>query len=293
MMGDLIIDDINGYYDHNLNACQPSFALYGVIASSIVDFALSIITLILFLRPLIKLNKLHAAPETKPIEYHVRKSQHGTTDKSYDVELQLETSIDLGNGPSLKLKKSETDHETITKIIGNNSSSNPNSPRSLQLPTIGGIPLQISTESIGVIDEEIPTPVSMERKKTDTLSLEMGTIQGTHIVPSSSRTDHSHVHPLANRGESRRSITRMKKKKKKTKDSGFDELIARYALLVIISIISSVVFHVTIPLTSWSTDLWPIDDAINVWCIIFTNKANYRIYRKVCCCCNKMIKACV
>eukprot|EP01084_Bolivina_argentea_P268142 455371_1 len=82
--------------------------------------------------------------------------------------------------------------------------------------------------------------------------------------------------------------------KKNTLDTNpFAELIPRYALLVIISIGSTLILHFVILVYESSTDITnPLDNVINVWCVILINKANIPVYNKLCWCCKGMIQKC-
>ena len=362
MMGDLVIDGINGYFDPNINACQPIFALYGVISGGIVDFGLSIITMILFLRPLIRLSKIHHAA-------HVQKGKGDTsagTDSEYTTEIEIETSIgDISQTsgsqtsthgqptiilkPQLSAQRSiagfplsiqverNSNHIPIQNPFKNKHQHDPvpictNSPaspsNSLPFRSIAGIPIdQISAD---IIEEEVSTPVSpsnvvempvtfkynvsnvtqhssaspppipipspdrLEEARTDTLRTATMTNTVTNTITRTNTNTMDTLMTLSQTNSVSKKLRKRKRKKRKKRDATLDELITRYALLVNIAILSSVIIHILTPLTSWTTDLGaPIDDAINVWCIILINKANNKVYHKLCCCCNKMITTCV
>ena len=68
----------------------------------------------------------------------------------------------------------------------------------------------------------------------------------------------------------------------------------RYALLVIIAIVSTTIFYVILTLWEGSGDLVaPINACCNVWCIILIHKANQNVYNKICFSCHGgMTKCC-
>lgn len=76
------------------------------------------------------------------------------------------------------------------------------------------------------------------------------------------------------------------------RDEALDELTVRYALLVIIAVVSSAILHGKAIIRDWTTDLSPIDDAINVWCIVLFFKVNDNVYNRLCCSCHKLMKVC-
>eukprot|EP01084_Bolivina_argentea_P270877 460715_1 len=59
MIQDLTTGNVSGYYNMDIHACSATFETWGVLLSAFVDFILSVITLILFIRPLIKLNLMN------------------------------------------------------------------------------------------------------------------------------------------------------------------------------------------------------------------------------------------
>ena len=167
----LTISDIvftQGYYDVDINACVPHFPLWGLIISFAVDSTLCIVSLILFIKPLIKLNKLS----------------------------QIEDSIQLDDNPS-----------------------------------------------------------SGDQRTTN---------RANSVHSSNGRRDNS-----------------------------LGALIIRYALLVIIAIGSTLLLYTAIALWTGISDVaTPIDNVINVWCIILINKANKKIYKRLCYSCHGAMKKC-
>ena len=84
-----------------------------------------------------------------------------------------------------------------------------------------------------------------------------------------------------------------RRKRRQKRDKSLDEVIARYALLVTIAIVSSVFVHAFLILFPEFTDLVvPIDDMINIWCIILINKVNNKIYKFLCYPLDKIMKCC-
>lgn len=165
---------VDAYYDNDIGACVPHFALWGLLTSFAIDITMCIITLILFIRPLVKLNKI----------------------------AQIENSIQMTDSPSSDL---------------------PESPEAM-------------TQDISV----------------------------TSVNSSTTKRDNS-----------------------------LGALILRYALLVIISIGSTLMFFGVVIMWKGMSDVTaPIDDAINVWCIILINKANKKIYKKLCYTCHGAMKTC-
>ena len=165
---------VEGYYDDEIGACVPHFVLWGLLASFAIDITMCIITLILFIKPLIKLNKI----------------------------AQIENSIQMTDSPSSDLPASP---EAITQDTSVNSVNN----------------------------------------------------------------------------------TATKK------DNSLGALILRYALLVMVSIGSTLMFFGVVIVWKGMSDVTaPIDDAINVWCIILINKANKKVYKKLCYTCHGAMKTC-
>ena len=72
-----------------------------------------------------------------------------------------------------------------------------------------------------------------------------------------------------------------------------DGIIIKYALLVTMAIVSTFILHILILIWEGSTDVTsPIDNAINLWCIILINKRNTSIYNKLCRSCIVGCKKC-
>eukprot|EP01084_Bolivina_argentea_P267360 453815_1 len=108
MIGDLIIDGIGGYYSNDINSCQPIFQMYGIIMSGLVDFTLSIICLILFIKPLIKLNKLIKIYANMSV--HTNVSEPETKTKT---ELQNIPTTTAQTAPTIVTVQSKTNTKDI------------------------------------------------------------------------------------------------------------------------------------------------------------------------------------
>ena len=352
-MGDLVFDAVNGYYDSNLNACQPQFELYGVITSSFIDFSLSLITMLLFLRPLCKLRQAHEAHieknETSEQEYTTETSAGSANVSTNDVTSGVLTNIHIIQ-PQTSQKSIPIDNsngifrihvENDGKDIDQTSIPSPLSPVCINSPTteskslpfrsIAGIRVERITNMI--IDEDVATDVpidvplspysNLEMAHKMTFNSETSPIENKNQITSAEKMEVRRMETITFTATAGATITRntantisenngisevqnmeqdqdetslkkrKRKKKKKKGDGSLDELIIRYALLVSIAIISTLILHVLSLLASWVTDLSTIDDAINVWCIVLINKVNNKVYKKLCCCCNNMIKTCV
>eukprot|EP01084_Bolivina_argentea_P145902 255602_1 len=156
---------VTGTYNYKLNYCVAIHSEWGVMLSGFLDVSLSIITLILFIRPLIKLRKYKGSnyPSSNTI------SSHNT----------FELSNTNANSPTVKSKR-------------------------------------------------------QSRRENDKLA----------------------------------------------------QLMTKYTILVVTSIVSTFIMHCIVFLWQWTSDLAPIDDAINFWCIILIKQINNKVYARCCCICD-------
>ena len=171
LIHDVTLETVSGHFDAVIQSCVPRFPAWGIALSASIDLVLCVISLILFIAPLIKLNKLQNA------EYSIEMEQH-----------------------------------------------------------------HIETDS-----------------------------------PASAG-----------------SVSRVSSLKAK-RDTKLGALIIRYALLAMIAIGSTFALYiVTFFAVRGATDIAvPIDNVVNVWCIILIHKANRSVYKKACFSCHGAIKKCL
>eukprot|EP00485_Elphidium_margaritaceum_P013834 CAMPEP_0202726218 /NCGR_PEP_ID=MMETSP1385-20130828/184500_1 /ASSEMBLY_ACC=CAM_ASM_000861 /TAXON_ID=933848 /ORGANISM="Elphidium margaritaceum" /LENGTH=529 /DNA_ID=CAMNT_0049392433 /DNA_START=269 /DNA_END=1858 /DNA_ORIENTATION=+ len=76
--------------------------------------------------------------------------------------------------------------------------------------------------------------------------------------------------------------------------SMYDELATRYALLVMMCIGSSFALYLAMMIFGHNLShcISPVDDLINVWCIILISKKTNKIYHRLCFVCNACMSAC-
>jgi len=78
---------------------------------------------------------------------------------------------------------------------------------------------------------------------------------------------------------------------KNSADGGYEELIVRYSLLVMICMTSSFALYLCVyVLYDWMVDFSPIDDVVNVWCIVLVSKKTNAVYHRLCFMCNACMK---
>eukprot|EP01084_Bolivina_argentea_P065265 118966_1 len=100
IMGDLFLEAIMGQYDTKTKMCEATFALYGILMSAFIDFMLSIISLTLFLRPLIKLNTVQNTYLSKSTCQSTNVSVHTVnSQKSNSISDNVNNVNNVNNSP--------------------------------------------------------------------------------------------------------------------------------------------------------------------------------------------------
>ena len=189
--------------------------------------------------------------------------QSGATDFFLSI-----TTLILFIMPLVKLKRLQHVEQSINITSSNSTGSVPIELRAQHSgPSVSNIASATPTVDN---NEASPSPPPTPRP------LRTGTSSNPPSRPSSPRQ----------RGRSRKSTT--------SRPDGLSHLIVRYALLVIIAIGSTLISYVTAFLGNWMTDISsPIDNAINVWCIVLINGVNQKVYKKLCGICHSGIKQCI
>jgi len=349
---------VYGEYNTYYQSCSPIFHQWAVLTSGSFDIIICSILLILFIRPLTKLNRemkmdnirenvssrqlTFEISKTKTVTKPTEKSDHGTSDKAnhvtsitpYTSDIEIETttqnqpvsnkkiSIEVCEGINnvhINLTPINLSAATISTNGGYHSSGSTmdHTPNSVISNT--SFQSNISGESNGIesddnnmitvcnldIDEEkevdigqIAVPewnmnVSNTSNKSNSDALpENGTdLQRQYSDPEECiDIEAKRRHDMFIKNRVKRSVLNREQNKL---HSVYEELITRYALLVILCIGSSFLLYFGVFFFGhWVAELAPIDDAINVWCIILISKKNNRVYHRLCYSCNYCMKLC-
>lgn len=320
MIGDLGINGISGfYYDDTpgFASCQPIFKLYGIVLSGLIDTILSIVLLLLFIKPLLKLNEIQSnwAQDDAPEIPRISKSYATAPRKqSHDVPRPTIKPI--------KINAKQINEKPFRSIAGIRIIAPPNdetvaTEMVITPPPITPIPTTPITP-ITPIEPSMPATyelAELQEQTTNTLTpyahivYDMKALQnGSSDIDVITRTGTMSETKSNESSDTMRNNETIKEEKLpqspikqqrsrsrsnlEKRDEALDELTIRYALLVIIAIVSSAIFHGLTIACHWTTDLAPIDDVINVWCIVLLNKVNGNVYKRLCCSCHRLMKMC-
>jgi len=254
-----------GEYNEQYKSCEPVYNQAAVIIGGIIDITMCSILLSLFIHPLVKLSR-----EVK-LEHHVEQFQVSSHQLSIDVS---------------KAKKDASVTNVSPFPIGNpqlsqHSSSNISSCQSCETTPIS-MEIELEMLSLGLtttgdsiwdscIDEE--KELSFPDVDVD-VQMEVDKRQDDFI------RNHKSKHCAMSSHQQRL-------------NGIYDELISRYALLVILCICTSFLLYLSCILFGhWIAHLSPIDDAINVWCIVLIDKRMNKLYHRLCYPCDFMMKLC-
>ena len=291
------LSPIDGFYSAGHESCTVVIHKWAALLAGGYDIIISIILLVLFLRPLVLLN--HEMKREYQYDYAssrhltVRKGTDSNTTTSFTASKSRPSVTLTASRISIDLKAAPFDDKTSMHSTPSDVTpdSDLNDGDTVFMVDVTSKPLrQMTSCEMEDIDEER----ELDRIKGNQSESEISEIEPVATSRASTSWFSKRISTeSSNSGSSQSQMTGHYGRL----DTVYQELITRYAVLVSLCIGSSLLLYlIMISIGHYMPYLLSIivcmDDALNVWCIILINKQQNVLYHRLCRPCNAVMRCC-